>query len=137
MPEQKDNEVLIPEVLPPARGDARGRAAWREVPRQDEPPPRRGLLDGVANFLGPVLSGLILDFVHMKPMKGFMLIWPAILGFWFARVCNLRLKHCVWVAALSVIYSSMFAKGIFLPVAAVAGMFFAVRNSRKSGGSRR
>ena len=56
------------------------------------------------------------------------IIFGAILGFWFARVCNLRLKQCFIIAIISGYYTTL-GVGRFLPVATIAGIFFALKNN--------
>ncbi len=131
MADKIDKEILIPEVLPPDRGDSR-----RPPPSAQPPPPRaqrppRRPLDRVANVLGPIVSGMILDAFHLEPMNKFGILFGAILGFWFARVCNLRLKQCFVIAVISGYYSTL-GIGRFLPVATVVGIFFALKNNSEN-----
>jgi hypothetical protein len=133
MPDRDEKEILIPEVLPPDSGEPRQRPPWNRPP----PPPRqksrpRRPLDRIANVLGPVVSGMILDAFHIEPIKSkFGIVLGAILGFWFARVCNLRLKQCFIIAVISGYYTTL-GIGKFLPIATVAGIFFALKNHTDS-----
>ena len=133
MSEKNDKEILIPEVLPPERAESREQQPW------SQPPPRaktraQNPMDRATNFLGPVFSGVVLDLFHIERLGEWGLIFGAMLGFWFGRVCGLRLKHCLLIALLSGYYG-MLGVGRFLPVATIAGIFFALKNhtDRKDG----
>ena len=125
-----DKEVLIPEVLPPENGRP------REGFRPPEPPPRRersqrpaSPLDKVANVLGPVFSGLLLDiFSFAIPGKPSAFFICTVLGFWFGRVCGLRLRHC-FLAAVIAGYYGMLQIPRLVPFAACAGLFFTLKNA--------
>jgi len=123
MSDNNDKEVLIPEVLPPEGGGSRQR------PPSGQPPPRgaggtRSTGDRIANALGPILSGLILDLSHIHPGGWAGFIIGAILGFWFARSCNLRFGQCVMVMCIAAFVGKV---GLhrFMPIATIAGAWFA------------
>ena len=131
MSEKDAKEILIPEVLPPDRAESRNRP-----PFSQSPPPRAKAREQTAsgraaNILGPIFSGMVLDMFHMERLGEIGMIFGAFLGFWFGRVCNLRLRHCVMIAMLSGYYG-MFGVGRFLPVATIAGIFFAMKNNTDS-----
>lgn len=131
MPDPSDKEILIPEVLPPESAGTRSRP-----PRGGTPPPRRqqardrSVLGRLADLLGPILSGLILDFSHIQPMRlpGFLL--GLFLGFWFARVCNLRVRTCL-LLALACGFIGFYGLHRFMPIATIAGAWFAMRGRNR------
>lgn len=133
MSDEIDKEILIPEVLPPESAGTRSRP-----PQGGSPPPRRkqargrSPLDRIANLFGPILSGLILDFSHIQPMRlpGFLI--GLFLGLWFARACNLRVRHCL-LTALACGVIGFYGLHRFMPIATIAGAWFAMQNRRRQG----
>ena len=122
-----DKEVLIPEVLPPENGRARGGGF-----RPPEPPPRPGrrpsALDRTASVLGPIFSGLLLDYVAATTFGRPAFFACLLLGFWFARVCGLRLKHSFLAALLAGSYGALMLPKL-VPAATCLGLFFTLRNA--------
>jgi hypothetical protein len=127
MPENSDKEILIPEVLPPDRGEPRRPPAWGREPPPREHAQRTRPLDRIANLLGPILSGLILDFSHIQPMRlpGFLI--GLFLGYWFARVCSLRASKRVLIAMVAA-FIGIYGLHRFVPIATIFGVFFALQN---------
>lgn len=128
---KNDREVLIPEVLPPEGGGPRHQPPWGSPPPRDTGRARsRG--DRIANALGPVLSGLILDLSHIHPGGWVGFFIGLILGFWFGRSCNLRLGHCVTIALLAAVVGKV---GLhrFIPIATIAGAWLAFRAKEPRG----
>lgn len=124
-----DKEVLIPEVLPPEGGrDRGGFAPPRPPPRAAAAGPERSALDRVANVLGPVFSGLLLDVFSFGIPGRPAFFLCTLLGFWFGRVCGLRFRHCLF-AALIAGYYGMLSIPRLVPFATCIGLFFTLRNA--------
>ena len=82
-------------------------------------------LDRVADVLGPVFAGVLVDAIAMTAGT-FGLFGGAFLGFWFARVCGFRLGRCFTVALLAGYYGYL-AIPRFMPIATIVGIFFALK----------
>lgn len=133
MAAQDDKEILIPEVLPPESGGTRSRPPWRDTAPPQGRVNERSRFDRVADFFGPILSGLILDASHIHPMRlpGFFL--GLFLGYWFARSCNLRARHRFFIALASA-FIGIYGLHRFMPIATIAGAWFATRNLQRRDG---
>lgn len=79
------------------------------------------------------MSGLILDFSHRYPMRlpGFFL--GLFLGYWFARVCELRAGQRFLIALAAAFIGMYGLRGHFLPIATLVGLFFAMKNQNRYG----
>lgn len=126
MPDDGEKEILIPEVLPPEGSEPRFGRRTRSAP----PPPPEGAskMDRIANVLSPVFTGLMLDVFSLSLSRLPGLIFCVPFGFWFGRVCGMRLKHC-FLAAILAGYYGMLTIPRFTPVATLIGVFFAIRNA--------
>lgn len=123
MADEPRREILIPEVLPPEAPGSRSSSRFH----REEPPPRPppSPLDRVADVLGPVFAGVLVDAIAMTAGT-FGLFGGAFLGFWFARVCGFRLGRCFTVALLAGYYGYL-AIPRFMPIATIVGIFFALK----------
>ncbi len=126
MPDDGEKEILIPEVLPPEGSEQRFERRARGVP--PPPPEKVSTTDRMANVLAPVFTGLMLDIFSLSLSRLPGLIFCVPFGFWFGRVCGMRLKHC-FLAAILAGYYGMLTIPRFTPIATLIGVFFAFRNA--------
>lgn len=129
MPDDPDKEVLIPEVLPPDRGQ-RSDGAFRRPPPPAPPRPRVPLMDRALNSTYPILIGLIVDYINFEAIGRAGFFVGAVGGIWFASASRLPCALWLWAVGLSAWLGA--SKTLtFVPLFTITALFMMIRPPRR------
>lgn len=120
MQEKDEREVLVPEVLPPVRGD-----------RESEPGPSRA--KDAERIFGPLIGGAIIDAIDFVLLGIPGLIVGGIVAFWIGGIFRLPLWQRILCAIAAAYYCAIpFTR--FIPLATLIGAYAQFREKKNQRG---